>query len=177
MGKNARGSRNTEEKERAQKITRNAVHAVNELTKEEQAILYAKHAVEPSNSEIRWRKRSWILPKNKTTAKIRSSRPDPRVYCDMLRRAGKNVSICERCNSDYRITIHHKDGNPHNNDIENLQVLCWHCHLLYHDPTEDGVYDELEGTKNDFDSLDDPEVRKFYGITEEDFPDSGEEES
>jgi hypothetical protein len=42
------------------------------------------------------------------------------------------------------------------------------AHLLFHDPTEEGVHDELEGTKADLDPLDDPEIRRFLGIIDDD---------
>lgn len=36
---------------------------------------------------------------------------------------------CERCGeTEKRIEVHHKDGNPYNNDINNLEVLCTQCH-------------------------------------------------
>ena len=38
-------------------------------------------------------------------------------------------NICERCGEDKkRIEVHHKDGNPYNNEISNLEVLCIQCH-------------------------------------------------
>jgi 5-methylcytosine-specific restriction endonuclease McrA len=45
----------------------------------------------------------------------------------LLRSMGK----CERCgNSLKNVTphLHHKDGNPQNNKLSNLQVLCPNCH-------------------------------------------------
>jgi hypothetical protein len=146
------------------------------LTKEEQDILNAKPADEPDHAKTLWKKRTWKLSRGKTTTRVRTNRPNSEIYWSILRKAGKNVNECENCTSDYRLTIHHRDGNPFNNSIENLQVLCWHCHLLFHDPTEEGVHDELEGTKNDFDNLDDPEIRKFYGIVQEDIPEVDDEE-
>lgn len=41
----------------------------------------------------------------------------------------KKKELCERCNSKRFLDIHHKDYNHHNNDINNLQVLCKSCHL------------------------------------------------
>ena len=40
----------------------------------------------------------------------------------------------------------------------------------FHEPSEAGVHEELEGTKSDFDNLDNPETRRFHGIVEEDIP-------
>jgi len=39
-------------------------------------------------------------------------------------------SRCSRCNSDHANQIHHKDNNPSNNNIKNLQLLCYDCHLI-----------------------------------------------
>jgi len=37
--------------------------------------------------------------------------------------------VCERCGeTKKRIEVHHKDGNPYNNEISNLEVLCIQCH-------------------------------------------------
>lgn len=145
------------------------------MTKKEQdlinAILNAKPAQEPDRAQIKWKKRQWKLPRGKTTTRLRVNRPAPAVYWNILRNSGRKMTECELCGSDYKLNIHHKNGNPNNNALDNLQILCQHCHFLYHDPTEEGVHDELEGTKNDTDNLDDPEVRKFYGIVqEEDVP-------
>ena len=146
------------------------------LTQIEQRILNAKPSEEPDRAKIRWKKQRWKLPRAKTTTRVRATRPSHKIYWDILRQAGRNCKECETCSSDYELTIHHIDGNPFNNSLENLQVLCWHCHLLFHEPSEAGVHDELEGTKNDFDNLDDPEIRKFYGIVEEDIPNTHDED-
>ena len=107
---------------------------------------------EPDRSRIKWRKQKWKLPKRigmNKEAKLSHPRPPAQVYYEVLRQAGRNLCVCARCGSDYKITIHHKDGNPFNNSLENLEVLCWNCHLVLHDPLEEGVHDEMEGTKTD----------------------------
>lgn len=40
--------------------------------------------------------------------------------------------ICNRCGSNENIEIHHKDLNPKNNNLDNLEILCRHCHRLEH---------------------------------------------
>ncbi len=43
---------------------------------------------------------------------------------------------CERCNhplDDVKPHIHHKDGNPKNNKLSNLKVMCPNCHSKVHD--------------------------------------------
>jgi len=122
---------------------------------------------EPDRGRIQWRKRQYYRPRNRTRFRPKTRHPDPEDYYNVLRKAGRNLCVCEQCGSDYRITIHHKDGNPYNQSIENLEVLCWNCHLAVHDPTEEGVHDEREGTRLDSDDLDDPEIRKFYGVVDE----------
>ncbi len=36
---------------------------------------------------------------------------------------------CDLCKINFGIDRHHKDGNPHNNDISNVLVLCRYCHM------------------------------------------------
>lgn len=43
---------------------------------------------------------------------------------------------CEMCGSDKNVDVHHKDGNPQNNDISNLQRLCRSCHYRIHNPVK-----------------------------------------
>jgi len=38
-------------------------------------------------------------------------------------------SKCMKCNSQERLEVHHKDGNPWNNDRSNLELRCEDCHL------------------------------------------------
>ena len=40
--------------------------------------------------------------------------------------------ICNRCGSNENIEVHHKDKNPQNNDLDNLEIICRHCHRLEH---------------------------------------------
>jgi hypothetical protein len=125
---------------------------------------------EVDRGKIKWRNRKWKLP-HKAGMVINGipyyHRPPPKVYYEILKRAGKNVCVCEVCGSDLQITIHHKDGNPFNNEIKNLQVLCWSCHLLSHEPTDEPIHHELEGTKQDIDPLDAEETRRFLGVIDE----------
>lgn len=45
----------------------------------------------------------------------------------------KNIKECERCNTPAdRIEIHHMDGNPYNNELDNLEILCSQCHQSEH---------------------------------------------
>jgi hypothetical protein len=37
---------------------------------------------------------------------------------------------CEDCGKDHDLQIHHLDGNPANNALENLMVACYTCHKI-----------------------------------------------
>jgi 5-methylcytosine-specific restriction endonuclease McrA len=39
-------------------------------------------------------------------------------------------SRCDRCKSDNANQIHHMDNDSSNNNIKNLQLLCYDCHLV-----------------------------------------------
>ena len=51
----------------------------------------------------------------------------------------RDQQICQHCGFDFKqggesikIHAHHIDGNPENNDINNLVILCARCHRLAH---------------------------------------------
>jgi|SRR3989338_1501912 len=55
------------------------------------------------------------------------------AYRDLMRR--HKISLkCRKCGiADKRVlTVHHKDGNRRNNDIDNLEWLCRNCHAIIH---------------------------------------------
>src|SRR5690606_35336733 len=39
---------------------------------------------------------------------------------------------CEICGKENALDVHHKDENPLNNSLENLQRLCRSCHIKIH---------------------------------------------
>ena len=39
---------------------------------------------------------------------------------------------CQRCGERNGRHVHHKDGNPQNNDLGNLTRVCIHCHRQLH---------------------------------------------
>ena len=41
---------------------------------------------------------------------------------------------CQRCGRYGRMEIHHADGDPMNNDVDNLRTLCRSCHIRHHAP-------------------------------------------
>jgi hypothetical protein len=40
--------------------------------------------------------------------------------------------VCEICGGTRRLSVHHKDTNPQNNDLVNLQTVCTPCHNRIH---------------------------------------------
>ena len=42
------------------------------------------------------------------------------------------TGCCEICGRSQNVDVHHKDNNPQNNEISNLQRLCRSCHLKAH---------------------------------------------
>ena len=52
-------------------------------------------------------------------------------------RTGKRImleiyEVCEICNSDKNLEVHHIDENKENNEIGNLRMLCKSCHSKQH---------------------------------------------
>jgi hypothetical protein len=41
-------------------------------------------------------------------------------------------SSCERCGTTDKLSVHHIDGDPSNNDPSNLMTLCGSCHTKWH---------------------------------------------
>jgi len=51
--------------------------------------------------------------------------------------------ICEICQSQQDIQIHHKNRKSTENNIENLQILCKKCHLKQHRNRKRAEFDDL----------------------------------
>ena len=45
-------------------------------------------------------------------------------------------SKCEACGAEKSLHVHHIDQNYKNNNPNNLQTLCIHCHKFWHDTQE-----------------------------------------
>ncbi len=52
------------------------------------------------------------------------------------RQSKQNIIIlgrnCEKCGRKSNLNAHHKDENPRNNILSNIQVLCGSCHMKHH---------------------------------------------
>lgn len=49
-------------------------------------------------------------------------------------------TACEMCGrTKCKLHVHHRDRNPENNSLENLQTLCVSCHRLSHSPNYMGI--------------------------------------
>jgi 5-methylcytosine-specific restriction endonuclease McrA len=61
----------------------------------------------------------------------------PKDWDDIARLVKELVEWrCERCGQEHDaraaqtiLTVHHKDGDPQNNGLDNLEALCAPCHL------------------------------------------------
>lgn len=45
------------------------------------------------------------------------------------------VNECNKCKykeNMLALIVHHKDRNRKNNKLENLEILCWNCHMILH---------------------------------------------
>ena len=47
--------------------------------------------------------------------------------------------LCLCCGADSPLDVHHVDGNPTNEDLENLVVLCKSCHRKVHNKTRENT--------------------------------------
>lgn len=69
--------------------------------------------------------------------KARKSKPKTGTSWMTLHYHARNLKPrgeCEICGSEVNIDVHHIDGNPQNNSLENLMRLCRSCHSKIHHP-------------------------------------------
>lgn len=66
--------------------------------------------------------------------RIRQPIPNDRSTSHKRARNLKPPGSCERCGSPRGLHVHHKDNNPFNNELSNLERLCPSCHLKHHRP-------------------------------------------
>ena len=106
---------------------------------------------EPDRAVVKYPKiKAWHRCRDKTTfLPTRRYRPNSTTYWTILKQTNRPLTFCEECHSDYRVTVHHKDGNCFNNELDNLSILCWNCHKRKHGSDDFGVVDEEEGAVDD----------------------------
>lgn len=87
-------------------------------------------------------------------------RPAYRNKC--LNAKGEECTICE---STRDIEVHHVDGNPVNNDLENLIPVCGNCHKDIHNGELRSWYEKL-GASSHFSLTEsqNEEMAKFHGL-------------
>lgn len=105
------------------------------LTEEEKQILRAMPIDDIDRSEIKWRKvKKWKLSRNKKFMKPKKHiHPGTDIAREVLKAAGIPLNLCQECDlKDFKMTVHHVDGNPYNNSLDNLRVLCAYCHGSHH---------------------------------------------
>jgi len=113
------------------------VYTAHTLTHKEEAILKAKPSEEVDRAKIKWPKIKWKRPRGETVfkpKKYRRLRLSGFYLRNLLEKHGRDVTHCENpyCEARRHLQIHHKDGNPNNNSLENLIVLCRNCHINGH---------------------------------------------
>lgn len=58
---------------------------------------------------------------------------EPPSVAAARKRAQKMIEgCCEICGDISKTCVHHIDNDPKNNNLENLQILCLHCHSFWH---------------------------------------------
>ena len=77
--------------------------------------------------------RTRFLAREHCNQSCANSRPAVQADTHRLRaRQLKPRVACEMCGAKSNLHVHHVNGNPANNSMPNLQVLCASCHLKLH---------------------------------------------
>jgi len=70
---------------------------------------------------------------------MRKRIPIPKITREIVKMMANYC--CQRCGMSLKRSklaqIHHIDRNPNNNNMENLELLCWYCHWGEHECKED----------------------------------------
>jgi 5-methylcytosine-specific restriction endonuclease McrA len=90
--------------------------------------------------EVAAKIKAWWTPERKEAKRreLLKRNPDARYHGLSARAAAKivaEVGHCEKCagdGGDSRLGVHHIDRDKHNQNRDNLQVLCHRCHMRLH---------------------------------------------
>jgi hypothetical protein len=91
-----------------------------------------KNPKRTSQERHAFRKRTYCSHACQSTAARQP--PKTRAIAGKQARILKPFQPCERCGSHRRSQVHHKDRNPMNNALDNLERLCHWCHAAEHAP-------------------------------------------
>lgn len=116
----------------------------------------------PDKAKIKWSK-TRVKRVGKRIVLVRKPHPGTEDARKILEQTCRSLTVCEECESTIGpMIIHHVDGNPYNNDLPNLQVLCLNCHLNHHGPADtQGIQSwDIDIPNEDSDIKADVEVEK-----------------
>lgn len=90
----------------------------------------SNHGVRKNTGRTHFKKE--MIPWNKDKLKSNPKQRRQWLYRRLLLEVSDNP-CCIRCGeSEKRLLVHHKDKNVHNNDLENIEILCYSCHSKEH---------------------------------------------
>lgn len=98
---------------------------------------YAELKRRPTEDQKAWGKRLYC---SRTCSgrsfgdKVRLPIPNDRSSSHKRARKLKLSGPCERCGNPRGLHVHHRDNNPFNNELDNLERICPSCHLKHHRP-------------------------------------------
>lgn len=73
------------------------------------------------------------IPWHKDTFLVEQPKGRRQVYYRRLILEVSDSPCCLKCGeSEKKLCVHHIDGDFHNNDLENLEIVCYSCHSKIH---------------------------------------------
>jgi len=72
------------------------------------------------------------IPANKNKFMVENPKQRRVQYYRRLIFEVSEKQLCNRCSKEAKL-VHHKNGNIHDNRIDNLEPLCYSCHSIGHD--------------------------------------------
>lgn len=80
-----------------------------------------------NKSQKAWYHKTLVYQRNKKTLIARQGFIRSNQYRSLM-----HWAICYECATRHDLVAHHKDENPLNNVLSNIQVLCRSCHSIHH---------------------------------------------